>query len=112
MVHNEANALRVLFLVSSIIVSSIVVSSIIVSSIIVSPAGGGLTNERCVMRCGFYCCFIRFADRGSTPFFISCFIIVSPAGGGLTNERCYAMRFLLLFHPPEAGFGLFPICCS
>jgi hypothetical protein len=54
MVHNEANALRVLFLVSSIIVSS---------------------------------------------------IIVSPARGGLTNERCYAMRFLLLFHPPEAGWG-------
>ena len=54
MVHNEANALRVLFLVSSIIVSS---------------------------------------------------IVVSPARGGLTNERCYAMRFLLLFHPPEAGWG-------
>ena len=30
-------------------------------------------------------------------------IIVSPACGGLTSARYYAIRFLLLLHPPAAG---------
>jgi hypothetical protein len=111
-------------IVSSIIVSSIIVSSIIVSSIIVSPACGGLAfravidcvflllfhpptaglQVRGVMQFGFYCCFTRLrrasVPRGNRLRFS---IVVSPACGGLTSARCYAIRFLLLFHPPTAG---------